>query len=141
VSNRNVELSRRWIEAFNARDLEQMIGLSEPDIEFHSAFAAVGGAVYQGHAGLRKWHRDLQETWGAEIRLDPEAFFDLGENVLTFYVYHGRGQQSGAEVAMPATSVVRRREDRMVFVKVYMDRDAALSELGVSEGELEPIAP
>jgi hypothetical protein len=101
----------------------------------------VGGASYHGHAGIRGWHRDLEETWGPKIRLEPEEFFDLGETTLSFYLYYGRGQQSGAEVAMPATSVVRWRDDRMVYVKVYMQRDAALIDLGVSEQELEPIAP
>ena len=141
MSGQNVELGRRWIEAFNARDLEAMIALCDPNVEFHSAFAAVGGASYHGHAGMRRWHRDLEETWGTQIRLQPEAYFDLGDEILTFYLYHGRGQQSGAEVTMPATSVVRWRDDLMVYVKVYMQRDEALSDLGVSEAELEPIAP
>jgi ketosteroid isomerase-like protein len=141
VSEQKVDLLRRWITAFNARDLEAMIGLCDPSVEFHSAFAAVGGASYRGHAGMRRWHRNLEETWGTEIRLEPEAFFDLGEDTLSFYMYYGRGQQSGAEVAMPATSVVRWRDDRMVYVKVYMERDAALSDLGVSKEALEPIAP
>jgi ketosteroid isomerase-like protein len=141
VSERNVELLRRWITAFNARDLETMIALSDPNIELHSAYAAVGGASYHDHAGMRKWHGDLEETWGAEIRIEPEDYFDLGEHTLAFAVYHGRGQQSGAEVTMPVTSVVKWRDDRMAYVKVYMQRDAALRDLGVSEDELRPIAP
>jgi hypothetical protein len=141
VSERNVEHLRRWITAFNARDLETMIALSDPNIELHSVFAAVGGASYHGHAGMHKWHCDLEETWGAGIRIEPEAYFDLGEYILAFAVYHGRGQQSGAEVAMPAAAVQKWRDDRMVYVKVYMQRDAALSDLGVSQDELKPIAP
>jgi len=141
VSEQNVDRLRRWITAFNARDIEAMIELCDPNVEFHSAFAAVGGASYHGHAGMRKWHHDLEETWGAEIRLEPEMHFDLGEDILSFYMYYGRGQQSGAEVAMPATSVVRWRDDRIIYVKVYMQRDAALSDLGVSEDELQPITP
>jgi hypothetical protein len=141
VSEQNVELLRRWITAFNARDLEAMIALSDPNVEFHSAFAVVGGASYHRHAGMRRWHRNLEETWGSEIRLQPEAYFDLGEHLLSFYLYYGRGKQSGAEVAMPATSITRWRDDLMIYVKVYMQRDEALSDLGVSETELEPITP
>jgi hypothetical protein len=90
---------------------------------------------------MRKWHRDLEQTWGQEIRLQPEVYFDLGEHILSFYLYYGRDQQSGAEVAMPATSISRWRDDRMIYVKVYMQRDEALNDLDVSEDELEPIAP
>ena len=42
---RNVDLLPRWFEALNARDIEALIALCDPDIEFHSAFAAVGGAT------------------------------------------------------------------------------------------------
>jgi hypothetical protein len=103
-------------------------------------FAAVG-AVYHGHDGMRRWHRDLQEAWGEEIRLEPEAHFDLGEQALSFYVYHARGHHSGAGVATPATSVARWRDGLATYIKVYLDRAEALRDLGVSEDELEPLEP
>ena len=140
MSRENVELTRRWFEAFNARDIEGMIALFDPSIEFRSAFAVVGGAVYRGHDGLRQWHRDTEESW-REIRLDVEAYFDLYEHVLAFYVYNARGRQSGAEVAMPAASVTSWRDDLMTYAKVYVERGDALRDLGVAEDELDPIAP
>jgi hypothetical protein len=140
-SERSVELTRRWIEVFNARDIEALIALCDPSIELHSVFAAVGGAVYHGHDGMRRWHRDLQEAWGEEIRLEPEVYFELGDGVLSFYVYHGRGRHSDAEVAMPAASISRWRDGLMAYVKVYLHRDEAMSEAGVSQQELEPIPP
>lgn len=73
MSEHNVELMRRANEAFNERDIEKFISLCDPQIELHSAFAAVGGAIYHGHDGLRKWHRDLEDAWGQEIHLQPEA--------------------------------------------------------------------
>jgi len=104
-------------------------------------FAAVGGGVYYGHDGMRRWHRDLQEAWGEQIRLQPEAYFDLGEYMLMFFVYHGRGEHSGAEVATPATSVAQWRDGLLTHSTVYLDRAHALRDLGVTEDELEPIAP
>jgi ketosteroid isomerase-like protein len=141
VSEQNVELSRRLIEAFNARDLETYLAFCDPSIEWHSMFAAVGGAVYHGHEGLRRWHRDLQETWGEEIRIEPETFFDVGEHVLMFGVLHGRGRQSGVDVAMPYAAVARWRDGLAVYQKAYVHREDALRDLDVSEDALEPIAP
>ena len=141
MSERNVELNRRWIEAFNQRDIETLIGMCDPAIEFRSVFAAVGGGVYHGHDGMRRWHRDLQEAWGEQIRVQPEAYFDLGEYTLLFFVYHGRGEHSGAEVATPATSVAEWRDGLLTHSTVYLDRAHALRDLGVTEDELEPIAP
>jgi ketosteroid isomerase-like protein len=141
VSEENIDVVRRWVELFNTRDIAAMLRLSDPSIEFHSVFAAVGGAIYRGHDQMRRWHRDLQETWGEEIRLEPEAYFDLGEDTLTFYMYYARGQHSGAEVAMPAASVVRVRDGLITYVKAYSQRAEALSDLGLTEDELDPVAP
>jgi ketosteroid isomerase-like protein len=141
VSNRKVELARRAIAAFNTRDPEATIAYFHPNVELHSVYAAVGGAVYHGHDGLRKYFRDLEDAWGDELRLEPEVFFDLGEQTLAFQVVYGRGRQSGAEVAMPAAHVARWRDGLIVHFKGYTDRKDALRELGVSEDELEPIEP
>src|SRR2546430_934870 len=70
VSHENVEMHRRALEAFNAGDLEAFVALWDPEIEFHSTFAAVGGARYHGHDGLRRWHRDLEDAWGDGIRVE-----------------------------------------------------------------------
>lgn len=141
MSEQNVELIRRIVEAFNARDIDAYIALCDPNIEWHSTFSAVGGAIYHGHEGLRKWHRELEETWGEEIRIEPEAIFDLGECTLLFAILHGRGRQSGAEVAMPYAAVNRSRDGLSVYGKAYANREDALRDLGVSGEALDPITP
>jgi hypothetical protein len=137
VSRQNIELHRRLVEAFNARDIEAFIAYCDPGIEFHSTMA-VGGAVYHGHDGLRSWYRDVEDVWG-EIRLEPEGYFDLGEHTLTFNVWHGRGQHSGAEVVRSWAQVARWHDALTVYLKVYAHREEALRDLGVSEDALESI--
>jgi hypothetical protein len=141
TSERNIEVQRRAIEAFNARDIEAFIAVADPRVEGHSTFAAVSGAVYHGHDGLRRWHRDLEEAWGNEIRIEPEAYFALGEHTLVLWVFHGRGQHSGVEVTMPAALVARWRDGLCVYFKGYANREDAFADLGVTEDALEPIAP
>jgi ketosteroid isomerase-like protein len=124
MSSKHVEIARAFTDAFNAGDVEALISCCHPSVEFHSTFAAVGGEVYHGHDGMRRWHRDLEETWGDEIRSEPEAFFHLGEHLLVFTVLHGRGSQSGAEVVLPVAAVTRLRDGLLV-----------------SEGVLDPVGP
>src|SRR5205085_652097 len=76
MSEKNVELHRRAVEAFNARNIEAFIACCDPSIELHSTVAAVGGGVYKGDDGLRRWHRDLEEAV-AEIGIEVEAYFEL----------------------------------------------------------------
>jgi ketosteroid isomerase-like protein len=142
MSERNVELMRRMVEAYNARDVDAFIACCEPGAEFRPLLSAtVGGSVYHGHEGLRQWFRDLAHAWGDEIRAEPETYFDLGEHTLSFNTFRGRGRQSGAEVAMPVTLVARWRNDLLVYIKGYAHRQEALRDLDVTEDELEPIAP
>ncbi len=141
MSERNIELIRGTVEAFNARDIEAFVVYFDRSAELHSAFAAVGGASYHGHDGLRAYFGDFEEVWGDEIRVEPEAYFDLGEQTLGFLVMHGRGRPSGAEVAMPIASVLRWRDGLCVHFKSYAQREEALRDLGVSADELERVDP
>ena len=141
MSQENVEMVRVFTEAFNAGDIEGVVACCDSKVEFQSTFAAVGGAVYHGHDGIRAWHRDIRETWGDEIRSDLETLFDVGENMLVFTVLHGRGQQSGVEVELPAAMVVRMRDGLLVNFRGYSHREDALKDLDVVVDELEPIAP
>ena len=140
MSQQNVELHRRALDAYNARDIEAFIAIADPNIEYHSRFAEIHG-VHRGHDGLRKLRSELDDAWGEERRVEPEAYFDLGEQTLAFHVIRVRGQRSGAEVAMPSASLMRWRDGRCVYAKLYANREDALKELAVSEDELEPIAP
>ena len=136
MSEQNVELQRRLTNAFNARDLEAFISLCDPDVEVHSTFAELG-AIYHGHDGVRRWHRDFEDAWEKNIRIEVQSYFDLGEYTLLFSVWHGRGRQSGLDVALPGAQVARWRDGRLVYIKGYTDREDALVELGVSEDALE----
>ena len=140
MSERNVELQRRLLAAYSARDIEAFIAYCDPKIEFHAAWSVPGGTVYHGHDGLRRWHQDLEDAW-VEIRGEPEAFYDLGEQTLVFSTLHARGRQSGAEVTMFNAVVARWRDGLCVDLRAYVQREDALSDLGVSEDALEPIAP
>ena len=137
----NVELLRRMVETYNTRDAESFVAICDPQIEVHSVFSAVAGTVYHGRDGIRRMFGDLEDAWGDELRIEPETYFDLGEHALMFYVLHGRGKQSGADVALPAAGVSRFHDGLFAYWKTYLDREEALRHLGISEDDLEPIPP
>jgi hypothetical protein len=136
----NVELHRRAVGVFNARDFEAFMAIADPSIEFHSVFSEIGG-VYRGHDGLRTYRQDVEDAWAGGRRIAPEAYFDLGEHTLLFQTTQARGMHSGADVTMPMAHVCRWREGLCVYMKAYVHREDALSDLGVTEDSLQPIAP
>jgi hypothetical protein len=88
---------------------------------------------------VRKWLRDLEDAWG-EVRVQTEAYFDLGEHTLAFNLARGRGRHSGALAAMPHAAVARWRTGLIIYMKGYAHSGDALRDPGVSEDELEPVA-
>jgi len=141
MSHENVEIARIFTRAFNAGDVEALAACCDPNVEFHSTFAAIGGAVYHGRDAARKWYGDIAGEWGEEIRSEIESLFDLGEDVLVYSVVHARGPHSGVEVDLPAAMVMKMRGARILYFKGYAHREDALADLGVSEDALQPIAP
>lgn len=138
MSRENLELHRRVVEAFNRGDIEGIVTLCDPGIELRSAVTA---SVYHGHEGVRQWRRDLEEAFGEAIWLEPEAYFDAGEHTITFHLLHGRGRHSGADVTEGFAHVHRWRDGVTVAFRAYARQDDALSDLGVSEDDLERIDP
>ena len=60
MSEQNVELARRAMEAFNARDFEALIALNDPNVEYRPVLSAIGGEPStvgtMGYgAGLDNW--------------------------------------------------------------------------------------
>ena len=140
MSEQNVELHRRLVEALNRRDIEAIIACLDPSVEYHPLLSAIGTTVYHGHDGMRSWFGQLDEAW-EELRLEAENYFDLGEQTVLFYVLRGRGRHSGAVVAISGAHVCTWRDGLGVVAKQYAHREDALRDLGVTEDALEPIAP
>lgn len=128
MSQENLDLHRRAVAAFNARDVNGFVALCDPDIELHSA---VTGVVYQGRDGVRAWHVDLAEAFGDEVWVEPSTYFALGEYTVTFHLLHGRGQHSGAAVAETFAHLHRWRNGLTVYFKAYTDQTAVFEDFGV----------
>ena len=80
MSQDNVEIVRRTIEAWNRRDIESALQALDPEIQFEHRVAALQGS-FVGLDGVKGWLADLAEHFGA-WRIDCEDIRDLGDRVL-----------------------------------------------------------
>src|ERR1700730_9308394 len=62
MSEKNVELARRYRDAYNMRDIEAMLACCDPNIAYHAAWPGVAPAVYHGHDGMREWDGANEKT-------------------------------------------------------------------------------
>ena len=131
MSQENVEIVRRAHDAFNARDLDRLLGLSAEDCEWLPLRAQLEGIVYRGHQGVRQFVDDMDEDWEG-YRIDPLEFHDRGDRVAVIGRVSALGQ-SGVAIDSIAGFVFELQRGRIWRILSHSDPDAALEALGLSE--------
>ena len=101
VSQENVEIVRRALDAYTAGDIEGMSSFLDPDGELHSAIiSGAEGKAYRGHAGIRSWVAETKASFEA-LSMELTEFRDLDDRVLAFGRVHAKGRESGVELDSP----------------------------------------
>ena len=132
MSQENVELVWRLFDAFNRRDLDTYLALSDEDIEAIPRVAAMEGG-YHGHDGIRRMWTDL---FGAFPDFSPELHevHDIGGNVtLAAACIRGHGAGSDTPTEEAFWQVVRWRRGRCFWWAHFDTRAEAVEAAGLSE--------
>ena len=135
MSQENVEAFKRGSDAANRRDIDALLAVIDPDVEWHPAMAALlsgEGTTYRGHEGVRGWLRDQEEAF-AESRIDYSEIRDLGERVVAIGRLRVRGRESRAEIESPVAWVVEFKNSKVIQAKAFLDPNKALQAAGLSE--------
>ena len=133
MSQENVELVRQVYDAAARRDTPAVHALYDESVELdNSGLGLVGGGVYRGHDGLRRFFREWQEAWD-HVEYDYDALIDAGEYVISLVTRQGQGRASGIAVEMPLALVWTIRDGKVVRVVWYHTRDDALEAIRVAE--------
>ena len=118
------------VEAVARRDLDRLLELTDPEVEWHSVFAELGEAgTYRGHDGIRRYVSDLSDAWEI-MRADVDDGLSVGPVVLMVGQLHYRGRGSGVETRSPLGFVARFREGRIVYMRAFQDPEEALLSVG-----------
>jgi ketosteroid isomerase-like protein len=102
----NARVALKGAEALSDRDLEAVLEVADPDIEFVTHPGFVGQEpVYRGHEGVRRWLKTL-EPWES-FRVEVEELIDTSEDtVMTVSRVTARGSGSGVDVELTTYDVV-----------------------------------
>ena len=114
-------------------DLESVLSVSHPDVEYHAATqqALEGDAgVFRGHEGVGRWLRELHELY-EDLTSEIVEIRDLGGQVLVVFVVRARGTGSGITLEQTLAQVVTVRQGQVTEVREYFSREEALEALGV----------
>ena len=135
MSQENVEAFKRGIEAANRRDIEALLEVLDPEVEWHPAIlTALGGeaAVYRGHEGFRQGIRDVYEVLGETHQEYPEIR-DLGDRIVVIGRIRARGTESRVETDSPHASVVDFKNGKAIRIRSYLDPEEALEAAGLRD--------
>ena len=130
MSQQNVEIVRQAFAAFNARAVEELVRLFDPDCEFRPFRAQLEGMIYRGHAGIRQFVRDIDEDWRT-YRIDPVELHEDGGRVAVVGRVTAVGRGSGVEVDSMAGFVFGLRAGRLASVVSHSDPAVALEAVGL----------
>jgi ketosteroid isomerase-like protein len=130
MSQENVDLARRVIDALELRDTDRLIELTDPDVEWRSVFVVSGGGVYRGHDGIREYVRDMNDAWEI-VRLDVDHEVSVGSVVLFLGRIHYRGKGSGVEADAESGLVMTVRAGRVVRFRPFRDPEKAIETMGL----------
>ena len=132
MSQENVEIVRRGVDAFNRRDLAAIIRDFDQDGEWVEDHRYPGAGTFRGPSGVEQSIRKWWDAWG-EIRMDLDETIDLGDRVVLAGRVRARGHDSDVTVEAPFGGVYEFRERKVVRVQVLGSRDEALEAAGLSE--------
>jgi len=129
----DIEVVKATFTAFAERDLETVLGMAHPDIEFTAVTGEHAGRTepYTGHAGLREYFRDVAAVW-EELRLTPREFRTQGDLILVTGKVSARSR--GRTVAGSTGWIWRVRDGKVIYGKVYASAADAIAALEEADG-------
>jgi ketosteroid isomerase-like protein len=136
MSQQNVEIVRRVFEATARRDADAVIALYHSDIEWDTSRAElgrmIGGGVFHGYEGARRFLRSYNEAW-EQLDYEIEELIDAGDRVVSVVNNRARGRASGVEVELRMPCVWTIRNGQVVRAVFFTSRAEALKAVGLEE--------
>jgi ketosteroid isomerase-like protein len=127
----NVELAQRGVDAWNRRDLDGLLALCHPDVEWTSAIKGRvegGEATYRGHEGMRRYWEEWQSIW--DLLIEVAEVRESGDRVVVLGGIRTRG--ASRVVVESRMAFVFQIEDGLIRrLRSYLDRDEALAAAGL----------
>jgi ketosteroid isomerase-like protein len=118
VAHTDVMVVKAVFAAFAERDVERVVELIDPDVEFTAMTSDFAGRTepYRGHEGIKEYFRDVSRVWD-ELRLTPREYRQVGDVVLVT----GRVSARSASRFVDGSTgwIWRVRDGRVVYGRVY----------------------
>jgi ketosteroid isomerase-like protein len=126
----NIELTERGYRAWNEDDLDGLLDICHPEVEYYTSGVFPGlQKVYEGKEGIRRWWADFHEPW-LQIKVIPERIVDTPDGVAILVRFEGKGRQ-GIQTTMTFINTIEVRDGLALRFDSQRPTEEALAELGL----------
>ena len=129
--------ARQLYDLFNARDIDALLDLTAPDVEWDwSRSMGPDNGVHHGAEAVRRFICAHWEHWSV-IEMTPEEIVESGDEMVVMVHVRLRGRD-GIEVEARGPHVQTWRSGRLVRYRLFQERDEALAATGLQDREPRP---
>ena len=131
MSQENVEIVRRGIEAWNAGDMDALRELQDPDVVQRPPKDWPEPGPFVGLEASMRQFEQLRDTWDSDTVEFITPFIDIADHVVVRYLWRGMGE--GPESNMELTALYTLRKGKIIYQEFFWDHAEALEAVGLSE--------
>ncbi len=132
MSQENIDVVRRSLDAYSRRDLKTMRVLNDPDLELDwSASRGALAGVYRGLDEALRFYTEWYEAFEMTV-IEPDRFIDVEDSVIVPNLARQRGRD-GIEVSARSALVFTVRDQTIRRICLYQELDQALKAAGLAE--------
>jgi ketosteroid isomerase-like protein len=132
MSQENVEITLRGIDAVNRGDRDEWLSGYAPEAEWHTTGRFADQGVYRGRVGLERLWAELHEDF-EELSVSVSDVRAVGDRVFVAGTVRGLGKRSKAPFEEPNWFVTTFHDGLVVRVDTYVDPAQALEAAGLAE--------
>jgi ketosteroid isomerase-like protein len=131
MSQENVEIVRRLVDAFNDDDVGGVIAAFDENCELHEPpeMPDSPSRGFRGHDGIRAWMANLRAI---AVHFEPRSFQANGDVVLSEWAASGRGQASDVAFEWTSFVVFLVRDGKVVRAHAFLNEEEAVEAAGQS---------
>ena len=132
MSQENVEIVRAADQAWNAGDMDAFFRDLDPDVVIRPDSSWPESRARLGSDAARSFFEDLTEMLGPGETV-IEELIDAGDRVVSRLRVRVHGRQSAIEDEFAFTQVRTFRRGKTIMIEFFLDHQAALEAVGLSE--------
>jgi ketosteroid isomerase-like protein len=123
---------REYVDACNSNDLDRVLAMLHPDVEFHESASLPGPVSAVGYEAVARYLQHFETHW-SDFHWEPLEFHVSGQRALMRARLRLRGRKSGIDVDREWLYVFSVRDGRLVRQDGYDDIAGAREALEAAE--------